>query len=178
MERSFLELLLDCMQKRRSVRKYSSKDVSDEMVGKILQAATFAPSAGNVQPWFFYVCRNTEKKKKLTMASSGQGFVAQAPVVIVVCAVLEQARDSYRQRGEQLYCIQDTAAAIQNMLLVIHALGLGACWVGAFDEAEVRAALSLPPNLRPVAILPIGYGDEQVSAPGRRSVEEVSKEIL
>jgi nitroreductase len=145
------------LEDRYSVRDYNPDvDVSPETVERILEAAIRAPSAGNRQPWHFYVVRDLEVRQKLVAAAGGQSFVAQAPVAIVVCADAEQSAERYGLRGRELYCLQDTAAAVEHILLAAVALDLGSCWVGAFDEDMATQALGLPGRHRPVAILPIG----------------------
>jgi nitroreductase len=143
--------------KRQSVRIYDKKDVSNELIGQLIEAAIHAPSAGNIQPWEFIVVKEKNTKKELSSAALGQRFVEEAPVVIVVCAHLEKSSDKYGERGETLYCIQDTAAAIENMLLVATSLGLGTCWVGAFEENKVKSILNIPERLRPLALITVGF---------------------
>jgi SagB-type dehydrogenase family enzyme len=92
----------------------------------------------------------------LVKAAGGQSFIAQAPVAIVVCTDAGRSAERYGERGTNLYCIQDTAAAVENILLAATALGLGACWVGAFDDSAVAGVLQLSATLHPVAIVPIG----------------------
>jgi nitroreductase len=154
----------EVLKARRSVRNFQPRDVPDELVERLLEAAILAPSAGNLQPWHFIVVRNDAAKRALARAAGGQGFVAEAPVAIVVCADAQRSSRGYGQRGVTLYCLQDTAAAIENLLLAVAALGLGACWVGAFNEAAAAAALKLAAHLRPVAIVPIGYPAEKLGA--------------
>ncbi|NOX45258.1 MAG: nitroreductase family protein [Caldiserica bacterium] len=168
-----MERILEIIKGRRSVRRFKPDPIPDGDLAEILEAATWAPSAGNAQPWRFVVVRDRGLKAELVAAALGQGFIAEAPVVVVVCADLERARRAYGERGEGLYCIQDTAAATQNMLLAAHAKGLGNCWVGAFSEEEVRAVLSLPDGLRPVAIVPIGRPAQEPRPRPRRPLEEV-----
>jgi len=145
-------------------------------VTKLLEAAIRAPSAGNCQPWYFFVVRNQEIKRALAHAALGQWFVSEAPVVIVVCAEPERSALRYGNRGTYLYSLQDTAAATEHLLLAAVASGLGACWVGAFDEEEASRALVLPSHLRPVAIVPIGYPTGRPSSrTDRRRLETVSK---
>jgi nitroreductase len=127
-----------------------------------------------LQPWEFVVIRDKKKKEELWNAALKQNHVRDAPVVIVVGANLRKSSLRYRERGERLYCIQDTAAAIQNMLLAAHALGLGACWVGAFDEENVRLICGFPEHIRPVALLPIGYPRERPRMPRRIPFQNVS----
>jgi nitroreductase len=144
------------VESRYSVRGFEAVDVSSETVDRILQAAIRAPSAGNRQPWHFYVVRDLAARQGLAAAAYGQEFIAGAPVVIVVCADPEQSAERYGQRGRDLYCYQDTAVAAQNILLAAVASGLGSCWVGAFDERRAARVLDLPHRHRTVAILPIG----------------------
>jgi nitroreductase len=164
------------LDKRRSVRDFdSSVEVSDEAVERLLQAAIQAPSAGNRQPWHFYVVRDAKVRQGLAGAAFGQSFVAEAPVAIVVCADPEQSAARYAQRGRDLYCLQDTAAAAEHILLAAVSLGLGGCWVGAFDEGRAAKVLGLPSTLRPVAILPIGKpAGESGIRTSRRAVREVA----
>lgn len=145
------------IESRYSVRQFDPRvDVTPEQVERILRAAIAAPSAGNRQPWHFYIVRDADLRQQLAIAAFGQQFISQAPVAIVVCADAEQSAARYGSRGRELYCLQDTAAAAEHILLAAVALGLGGCWVGAFDEARAAAALDLPDRHRPVAILPLG----------------------
>jgi nitroreductase len=152
-------------------------DIPDKVIALVMEAAVWAPTAGNAQPWYFYVLRDEYLKKKLAEAALSQAFIAQAPVVIVACADLDRAQSAYGKRGVDLYCLQDTAAAIQNMLLCVHVLGLGACWVGAFDETAAADLLDLPRHHRPLAVIPIGRPSALTKNPGRRALHEVYSEI-
>jgi len=165
------------LESRYSVRDFDKeRDVSPEIVTKALEAAIRAPSAGNCQPWYFFVVRDQQVKRALAHAALGQWFLSDAPVVIVVCAEPLRSAQRYGERGRALYCLQDTAAATEHLLLAATALGLGACWVGAFDEEEAARALGLPSTLRPVAIVPLGYRAGRPSAPsGRRRIEDVTR---
>jgi nitroreductase len=160
---------------RHSVRAFhKERDVPSEVVTRLIQAAVRAPSAGNRQPWHFCVARDEATKRALAQAALNQWFLSEAPVVIVVCADPERSADRYGDRGRYLYSLQDTAAATQNLLLAAVASGLGACWVGAFNETAASRALNLPAHLRPVAIVPIGY-PAGLSSPGsdRRAPQAV-----
>ena len=162
------------IEERRSMRDFDPKcDVPPDMVERILKAAIRAPSAGNCQPWHFVVVRSERTRDLLVEAAYGQSFIAEAPVVIVVCADPGRSAGRYGSRGVQLYCLQDTAAATEHILLAVTALGLGACWVGAFDEKAASQALGLPANLRPVVMVPIGYPIAHHHRASRRSLKEV-----
>jgi nitroreductase len=166
--------IMEIIRGRRSIRAFDpEQDVSAEVVDRLLEAAIWAPSAGNVEPWRFVVVRDEGIRRSLAAAAFGQSFVAAAPVVIVVAVNTQEAMDSYRGRGRDLYAIQDTAAAIQNILLVAHSMGYGTCWVGAFDEQAAAEALGLEAELRPVALIPVGVALEKPTPPPRRPLREV-----
>jgi nitroreductase len=164
------------LDSRYSVRSFDTGfDVSPAQLERMLSAAVRAPSAGNRQPWHFYIVRNRGARQGLATAALGQDFVARAPVVIVVCADAEQSGRRYSSRGRELYCLQDTAVAACHILQAAVALDLGGCWVGAFDEAQVARVLNLPRRHRPVAILPIGLpaGEPAMRTP-RQPLETVA----
>ncbi len=148
--------VLEAIHRRRSVRRYSPEPVSEEHLHEILRAAIAAPSAGNIQPWKFYIVREFALRRALAEAAYGQTFIEEAPVCIVVVAIPEMSARRYGDRGWSLYSIQDTAAAVQNILLAATSLGYGTCWVGAFSEEAVAKALNLPDGERPVAMVPLG----------------------
>lgn len=165
--------VLDAIKGRRSIRAFQNREISQEIVDKLIDAARWAPSAGNIQPWEFIVVRNPEIKRGLAEAALGQYFIEEAPVVIVVCANEERSASGYGMRGRTLYCLQDTAAAIQNIHLAAYAMGLGTCWVGAFRENEARKVLNIPEGVRPVAMIPVGYPAESPSPRSRRPVKQI-----
>lgn len=151
--------IIDIIKTRRSVRDFIDREIPESAVAVLAEALRWAPSAGNLQSRKFYFVFNHAVRNQLAGTGYRENFVsfiAQAPLVIVACADHNIA-SLYGERGLHLYCLQDSAASIQNLLLAAHALGLGACWVGAFKEDKVRAVLSLPSNLRPVAMVPVGY---------------------
>lgn len=160
-------------QSRRSIRNYKHKDVSQEHIIELMKAAQAAPSGGNSQPWHFYIIRDNSIKSRIVTESSHQDWMLTAPVFIVVCADIKRSESRYAERGRDLYSIQDTAAAIQNILLCAKSLGLGTCWCGAFDEAKLSEILNLPEDMRPVAIIPVGYPANEPAATERRPLEEI-----
>lgn len=161
------------IKKRHCVRKFQDKPVEREKLEKILFAATSAPSAGNVQDWRFVVVKDKELRSQLSAAALGQEQIAKAPVVIVVCSNLEEISARYGQRGKELYSIQNAAAATQNLLLAATDLGLGACWVGAFEEKEVKKILQLSENYRPLALIPLGYPAERPIGHTKKDLNKV-----
>jgi nitroreductase len=164
---------MECIRERRSVRDYKPDPIPEGIVKEIIEAATHAPSSGNVQDWEFIVIKNLETKTKIAAAAWEQDFIARAPVVLVVCSDLDRVSAAYGTRGETLYSIQNTSAAIQNLLLAAWEKELGSCWVGAFNESTLRDILVLPTNIRPLAIITLGYPAGVSKKPRRRSVKEV-----
>jgi nitroreductase len=165
--------LSEAIKGRRSIRNFKPDEVSEKDVEKLIEAAVSAPSAGNIQPWELVVARKPEIRRKLVEAAYGQSFIEEASAVIVVCANEDRSSQGYGVRGKTLYCLQDTAAAIQNMLLTAYSLGLGSCWIGAFKEDEVREILKIPVGIRPVAIVPVGYPGISASVRQKRPMEQV-----
>jgi nitroreductase len=165
--------VLEAIKGRRSIRVFKSDDVPTEIVKKLVDAARWAPSAGNIQSWEFIIVRRPEIKRRLAEAALDETFIEEAPVVIVVCANEARSSQGYGVRGKILYCIQDTAAAIQNIQLAAYSLGLGTCWVGAFREEKAKESLKIPHGIRPVAIIPVGYPAETPSPRSRRPISQI-----
>ncbi|MEM7815647.1 MAG: nitroreductase family protein [Candidatus Aenigmatarchaeota archaeon] len=164
---------IECISSRASIRSFKTDDIPENVLKAVIGAAVQAPSAGNVQDWEFIIVRNSETKRLLSEAAFGQDFISKAPVVIVICSDLKSISSAYGERGKNLYSIQDTAAAAQNMMLAACDLGLGTCWVGAFDEEMVRKILSIPSHIRPLVIIPIGYPAYKPKKPKRKGIDKV-----
>jgi nitroreductase len=165
--------VFEAIATRRSIRKYTSQDVPMELLGVVLDAGRYAPSAGNIQNWRFILIKNPENKQRIAEACEQQLWISEAPVVVVVVAETEKIKQFYGLRGERLYAVQNCSAAIENMLLTAHALGMASCWVSAFDEDMLKRVINVPPEVRPQAVLPIGYPDEVVPAPTHYTMENV-----
>lgn len=168
--------LFDAIKGRRSVRAFKPDPIPEKDLEKILDAGRLAPSAGNCQPWEFVVARDDGVKQKLVRAALGQSFIAEAPVVVVVCANIPRVAGRYGKRGAELYSIQDTAAAAQNIHLAAYALGYATCWVGAFDEGAAAEAIKTPPDVRPLAMVPIGKPAEKPSPTHRLPLSKIVRE--
>lgn len=169
--------VFDCMREAHSVRHFNSDSIPEPTLTRILEAGCWAPSAGNLQPWYFFVVNNSKVKEQLAQACFDQEQVTDAPTVVVILADPARSNERYAERGAQLYCIQDTACATENMILAAEALGIKSCWVGAFDEVAVQRAVEAPPRLRAVAILCLGYSNEAQTAKERLRVKDVVKFI-
>ena len=144
---------------RRSIRSYTSEPVDDATIQKLLEAAMAAPSAAATDPWRFVVIRNRPLLDRITAALPHGKMLCSAPLGIVVCGDIEAAHTK-----QLSYLLQDCAAAIENLLLAAHVLGLGACWLGVHPREDriqsIREILNLKPNLIPVSCLAIGHPAE------------------
>jgi nitroreductase len=144
------------IKERKSVRNFSTKSVSYRKIMDAVNAANYAPKAGNINTCKFIIVSDREEIKKLAKASQ-QDFIAKADWIVAVCSDTRQIEVSYEEERGKRYGKQQAGAAIENFLLKITDLGLATCWVGAFDDEEVRRALQLPDYAEVEAIFPIGY---------------------
>ena len=157
------------IRQRRSVRAYKAVEVEEEKLKKILEAARLSPSASNRQGWKFIVVRNKDTKKKLARAAFGQSFIGEAPVVMVACGTESNA---VMACGQPTHTV-DVSIACAFMILQACELGLGTCWIGAFEEDGVKRILEIPKSVRVVAMIPLGYPDEDPSPRSRKDIEQI-----
>jgi len=165
--------VFEAIRTRRSIRKYKDKQVPWDNIVTIMQAGKYAPSAGNLQNWHFIIVKDDAKRKTIAKACVDQEWMEQAPIHIVVLGEPEKAERYYGNRGRRLYTIQGVAACVENMLLAAHSLGLGSCWVGAFDEDELRRILILPEEVDVHAVVVVGYADEKPEMPPKYRIEHM-----
>ena len=163
--------------KRHSLRAFKDKEIEKEKLEKLLYVANSAPSAGNLQALEIFLVKDIQKKQKLVKAVLGQDFVAEARIVLVFFADHQRSASKYGQRGEELYCIQDATLSAAYAWLQAVELGLGACWVGAFDEKLIKEILEIKHDWHPIAILPIGYPDEKPRSTLRRDLSDLVHEV-
>lgn len=165
--------LEEVIKKRQSVRRFQEKEIPEEKIKKILELANLSPSAGNLQARCVLVIKKKEVKEKIAQAGFGQGFITQAPVVFVICANPQESAIKYGERGEKLYSIQDVTIFAAYLQLAACSLRLSSCWVGAFDEKRLSEILNLPSEIKPIAILPVGYPAEEPYPTGRKDLDEI-----
>ena len=165
---------LECIQKRRSVRRFLDIPVEMEKLGNILDAGRLAPSAGNLQNWGFIIIRDPANKQAVAEACARQMWVAAAPVIIAVCGQSVKGKKFYGERAEKLYNIQNCAAAAQNMILAATAQDLGSCWIGSFDEELLSKACGIPAEARPMVMIAIGYAAEKPKTPSKHLLENMA----
>lgn len=156
---------------RYSVRGYKPDPVPDELLEKVLEAARRAPTAANRQP-FRLVVVHTEGREKELARVYGRSWFTQAPLVVAVVAVPGEA---WRRMDGKPYDEVDATIAMDHLVLAATALGLGTCWVAAFDPAAAREVLGLPDDVEPVAFTPLGYPDKEPARTDRRPLEELVK---
>jgi nitroreductase len=194
--------VLEAIAARRSIRRYSSREVPDDLLRKVLEAGRLAPSASNLQTWKFKVVKDPVTRRAMREAAYNQRFVEEAPVVIVACAdlpalgerskrtlellragavkpsagmilwYLRKKGDAEGERGF-LHAVINVTIAVENMVLAATSLGLGTCWVRAFEEAKVAEILALPPEYPPLFLLPMGFPAEDPPPRPRKNLEEI-----
>src|SRR5919205_2789092 len=161
------------VKRRRMCREYLDSEVPQEKEERILDLAYRSPSAGHTEPQEFIVVRDQQVKEDLARAALDQRFVAQAPLVIVVISDTKRSARRYGERGVHFYSIIDGAFVAMLILLAVVNEGLGACFVGSFYDEEVKHVLSLPQEVRPIGIIPIGYCAEGPRKFRRRSRTQI-----
>jgi nitroreductase len=164
--------VFSAVMNRRSIRNFLPKDIPENILSRLIDALIWAPSAGNLQSRKFYFIKDDRTKKKIAAAALSQNFIANAPVLVVCCSDFRISLH-YGRRGIELYSIQDVAVSVMAMMLVATENKIGTCWVGAFHEAEVSKILDLPDNLRPVALVPVGYPEIIPNPPTRLVAKDI-----
>lgn len=145
---------IDVIKSRRSVRKFSDQEIENEKIEQILECARLAPSWANKQCWSFVIVKD---KEKIELLSKSTGMVnrwlREIPIIIVACGDpnLSGVRENI------VYFMVDVAIATEHLILSATDLGLGSCWIGAFDENRIKEILGIPDNIRVVALVPLGY---------------------
>jgi nitroreductase len=161
--------VFEAISKRKSIRAYKEQEVEEEKLTRVLEAIRLSPSASNRQEWKFIVVKNKATRKKLAAASYGQQFVGEAPVIIVACATETKA---IMTCGQPAYTV-DLSIACTHMILEAWEQGLGTCWLGTFNEAEVKAILAIPDRVRVVTMTPLGYPNEPGRPKTRKTLDEI-----
>ncbi|MEG0283936.1 MAG: nitroreductase family protein [Erysipelotrichales bacterium] len=165
---------------RRSIRSYTNKDVSDELVSKVIDAARVAPSGSNNQPWRFIVVRDEVKRAQISKVCENQEWMNQAPVHIV-CIAEGASRginddilfDEQTNGLDAKRLIRDTSIGITHLILEAQHLGLGTCWIAWFDEIDIKTVMNLPQNTYVVGVITLGYATNKVKARNRKELSEI-----
>jgi len=160
----------DTIRGRRSIRRYKDKNVPLSMVGEIIDLAKHAPSSGNLQNWRFIIVTDSEMRHQLAEASLEQYWMVEAPVHIVVCNDYKKVKDHYAELGK-MYSIQNCANIAYAIQLAAYDLGLGTCWVGAFDNEKVQQLLEIPDDIDPEIIITLGHSQDMKAEQLREQVK-------
>jgi len=147
--------VLEAIKMRRSVRAYSAKSIPADVLTRLNESLRFAPSACNLQPWHFIWITDAALRGQVAAAANNQKWMADAPLTMVACGFPQQA---YKKMGGYGNSVDiDLAIALDHLTLTAVAEGLGTCWIGAFDEQQVKQLLGIPASVKVVAMTPIGY---------------------
>ncbi len=164
----------ETVRHRHSIRRYQTdRPVEKEKLHAVLEAASAAPSAGDLQAYRIVVVSSLGKRQALAKSADGQAFIADAPVCLVFCADPARSASEYGERGRTLYAVQDTTIAAAYTQLAIVAAGMGSTWIGNFDEDEVKKILGLEKELAPIAMLSLGYPAELPEPTPRRRLDDI-----
>jgi len=155
--------VFNAINNRRSIRAYKSEPVPEEKINKLLEAARLAPSAANRQNWKFVIVDKEEIKKRLAKACNNQAFVSTASHVIA--GVVDPTLKWHQV---------DLAIAFEHIVLEAVELGLGTCWIGAFNEDEVKGILKIPKDKKVVALLTVGHPSESPLPKPRKEIAEIA----
>jgi nitroreductase len=163
--------VLEIIKRRRSTRRYKEDPIPEETFFRVLEAARLAPSGKNLQPWKFIIVKEQALKDKLAEASIGQFFIARAPLIIVACGFPDNC---YSKMGRYMKSWPvDVAIAVEHLMLQAEEEGLGTCWIGAFEEKDVKAILNIPEDVKVLALTPLGYPNEEPRYRGRKELKEI-----
>jgi nitroreductase len=163
--------IYESIKERVSTRAYLPDPVEEDKLDRILEAARLAPSGKNGQPWTFIVVTGEETRDRLVPACKNQKFVGEAPVVVAVCGREELA---YQKMGGYWNSLPvDIGIALEHLMLAAEAEGLGTCWIGAFEEEEVREILGVPADVKIVALTPVGYPSGEKVYRKRKPLDEI-----
>jgi len=157
----------EVIRTRRSIRSFKPDPIPDEVLSRVLEAVRIAPSGSNRQPWKFIVVKDEALKKHLVPACHNQRFIAEAPAIIVACGSdIRWNRGGYMG---QMSMLVDVSIAFTHLILAARVEGLGTCWIGDFNNDEVKKVLDIPEDMNVVAVTPLGYPKEEAfTEPGPR----------
>jgi nitroreductase len=159
----------DLIQKRYSVRSYQSRPVEDEKLEAVLDAARLAPTAANKQPFRLIVVKTEGKKDQMKRIYHGDWF-SEAPLVICACSVKSE---SWTRRDGRNYVDVDTTIAMDHLILRAADLGLGTCWIAAFDAEAAREVLKIHDDVEPLLFTPLGYPADEPGPKSRKGLDEL-----
>jgi nitroreductase len=161
---------LEAIRSRRSVHDFEDKKVENEKIGVLIESVRWAPSAGNKQPWEIIVLDDKKKISALSEIALEQNWIKKAPLFVVICINQRMAEGSFGVRGKNMYALQSTAAAVQNMMLAATDIGLATCWVDVYDEEKTAELLGCPEHVVPIVAVAVGYAERTPEPPLRHEI--------
>jgi nitroreductase len=180
--------VIEAIYKRRSIRCFTGVTVPDDILYQILEAGTWAPSAGNMQAWEFVIVKDPAARRKLVDTTDAgitarggvytQEWIMQAPVVIVVCYDMKRMTGRYGRKGRTLMTLMDCMLCVENMVLAATHFGLGTCCVVGFNPEKLKEFLPIPKEITPLLLVPMGYPDQEPAAPYRLPVQDLVRLVI
>ncbi len=180
--------VMEAIYQRRSVRSFVDKDVPDEVLWQIIEAGTWAPSAGNMQAWEFVILKDPGARQKAVDTTDAgittragvttQEWMLAAPVIVVVCYDLKRMTARYGQKGRDLLTKLDCMGCVENMLLAATHFGLGSCVAVGFDPGALKRVLPIPKEITPFLLVALGYPAHQPGPPHRLSAQDVVRAVI
>jgi nitroreductase len=164
---------IDCINSRRSVRKFQNMRIPEQVLYSILDAANMAPCAGGLQTWRFLIVEEEKSRKLVARAALNQDWIAAAPTIVILCSMPKQLEVEFGKRALELYDMQNTAMAAENLMLAAWNLGVGSTFVSSFVETLLRKEFQIPNNVHIHGIMPLGYTDEMPVGINRIGVEDL-----
>jgi len=165
--------IIDQLKQIRCISEFEDRDIDDALLAKIVEGASWTPSAADAQPWEIVAVRDPERKKAIVGAlldshlrpglggDERRSWLVQAPVVLVVCLDHTRAKVRFGEIGEKVFGLQDTGAAIQNIRLVAREQRVKSCLIREFDRPKVAALLELPRHVQPLTLMALGFSQVQ-----------------
>jgi nitroreductase len=180
--------VLEAIHQRRSIRSFTSQPVPDDVLAQILEAGTWAPSAGNMQAWEFVIVKDPDARRKLVDTTDAgntarggiytQEWIMQSPAIVVICYDVKRMTGRYGHKGSSLMTIMDCMLCVENMALAATHFCLGTCCVVGFDPLKLKELLPIPKEITPLLLLPMGYPAQTPSPPYRLPLEDVVRLVI
>lgn len=164
--------ILNIIKKRRSIRQYNQKEVPDKLLLELIEAAIWAPTGSNIQPWYYIIVQNKGILNRIKTFSPG--LLGNPPSLIVICSDRKRAFEKGGTLGRDELCIMDISMAAQNLMLLATEKGLGTCVIKSFNKKAISKILELPDYISPDLLISVGYYTKEAKPPMRRDVTEVT----
>jgi len=165
--------LKDVVQETINVKKYWADKILLELVEEIIDSGRYATCAGTTVSWKVIVITDDKLKDKISTCCMDQNWIGKAPVVLVVCSDATSFKKFYGKKGEDVYAIQNTIAAAENMRITATSLGISSCWISFFEEKSLKRVLKIPEKIKPEVVITLGYSDMKTERPSRTGLDRL-----